>query len=121
VETRNKVLREKVGGMETERAESAIFHVLQQHHIQQKIQLEEQFRSEMKAAQDEERAIIAEQRQQEKDELVAAHEKVVQIIGTSFKRTIFEINFNGCWSLGIYRAVIESRWIDIQPIGSEES
>jgi hypothetical protein len=38
--------------------------------------LEEQFRSEIKASQDEARAMIGEQRQQEKDELIAAHEKV---------------------------------------------
>lgn len=75
-ETRKQVLAEKVSGMESERAENTIFHVLQQHHIQQKIQLEEQFRSEIKASQDKERAMISEQRQQEKDELVAAHEKV---------------------------------------------
>ena len=62
--------------MESARAENTIFHVLQQHHIQQKIQLEEQFRSEIKASQDEARAMIGEQRQQEKDELIAAHEKV---------------------------------------------
>lgn len=65
--------------MESERAENTIFHVLQQHHIQQKIQLEEQFRSEIKASQDEERALISEQRQQEKDQLVAAHERVSKI------------------------------------------
>ena len=65
--------------MESERAENTIFHVLQQHHIQQKIQLEEQFRSEIKASRDEERALIGEQRQQEKDQLVAAHERVSKI------------------------------------------
>lgn len=65
--------------MESEKAENTIFHVLQQHHIQQKIQLEEQFRSEIKASQDEARAKIAEQRQQEKDQLIAAHEKVRRI------------------------------------------
>lgn len=62
--------------MESERAENAIFRVLQQHHIKQKIQLEEQFRSEIKAAQDEAQAKIGEERQREKDLLVAAHEKV---------------------------------------------
>lgn len=79
-EARKKVLKEKVSGMESERTENTIFHVLQQHHIQQKIQLEEQFRSEIKAAQDEERAKIGEERQQEKDELTASHEKVGVIL-----------------------------------------
>lgn len=79
-EARKKVLTEKVNGMDSERAENTIFHVLQQHHIQQKIQLEEQFRSEIKAAQDEERAKIGEERQQEKDELTASHEKVGEIL-----------------------------------------
>ena len=65
--------------MESERAENTIFHVLQQHHIQQKIQLEEQFRSEIKASHDEERALISEQRQQEKDQMVAGHERVSKI------------------------------------------
>lgn len=62
--------------MESEKAENTIFQVLQQHHIQQKIRLEEQFRTEIKAAQDEARVHVAEIRQQEKDELTAAQEKV---------------------------------------------
>ena len=69
-------MTEKVGIMESERAENTILHVLQQHHIQQKIQLEEQFRSEIKVSQDVARARISEQRQQEKEELIAAHEEV---------------------------------------------
>lgn len=76
VDVRKQVLTEKVDGMASDRAENTIFQVLQQHHIQQKIQLEEQFRSEIRATQDEVRAGINEQRQHEKDELIASHEVV---------------------------------------------
>lgn len=62
--------------MESGKAENTIFRVLQQHHVQQKIQLEEQFRTEIMAAQDEARAHVAEIRQNEKDTLIAEQEKV---------------------------------------------
>lgn len=62
--------------MESGKAENTIFRVLQQRHVQQKIQLEEQFRTEKMATQDEARAYVAEIRQNEKDMLIAEQEKV---------------------------------------------
>ena len=58
--------------METDKAENTVLHVLQQQHIQQKIRLEEKFKQRA----DEARANVAEQRQREKDGLVAQQEKV---------------------------------------------
>lgn len=70
--------------MDSKNAENTIFEVLKQHHIHQKIQLEEQFRSETKAEKDEQRAMICEQRQKEKDDKVAEHEKVMLKIRTRY-------------------------------------
>ena len=49
---------------------------MQQRHIQERVQLEEQFNREIDAAKAEARAHMAETRQAEREELIAEQEKV---------------------------------------------
>lgn len=65
-----------VQNLDSERAGNTIFQVLQQRHIQERVQREDQFNREIDAAKAEARARMAETRQAEREELIAEQEKV---------------------------------------------
>lgn len=67
---------DKVQGMNSEEAGNTIYRVLQQRHMQERVQLEEQFNKEIAAAKAEARALMSESRQTEREELIAEQEKV---------------------------------------------
>lgn len=62
--------------MGSEQAGNTIYQVLQQRHMRERVQLEEQFSREIAAAKAEARAQMAETRQAEREEMVADQEKV---------------------------------------------
>lgn len=65
-----------VQDLDSEQAGNTIYHVLQQRHMRERVQLEEQFNREIAAAKAEARAQMAEARQTEREEIVAEQEKV---------------------------------------------
>lgn len=69
-------MADTVQNLDSERAGNTIYQVLQQRHIQERVQLEEQFNREIDAAKAEARARMAETRQTEREELIADQEKV---------------------------------------------
>ena len=75
-EAQKTALVDVVQNLDSERAGNAIYQVLQQRHIQERVQLEEQFNREIAAAKAEARAQMAETRQAEREELIAEQDKV---------------------------------------------
>lgn len=65
-EAQRTALVDAVQNLDSERAGNAIYQVLQQRHIQERVQLEEQFNREIAAAKAEARAQMAETRQAER-------------------------------------------------------
>ena len=75
-EAQKTALVDAVQNLDSERAGNTIYQVLQQRHIQERVQLEEQFNREISAAKAEARAQMAETRQTEREELIAEQDKV---------------------------------------------
>ena len=65
-----------VGSSDSQNAENLVFKVLEQRHMRERAELEEQFAQEMEVARVEMRAAIDESRQAEREEQIAAQEKV---------------------------------------------
>lgn len=65
-----------VQSLDSEQAGNTIYQVLQQRHMHERVKLEEQFNREIDAAKAEARAQMAENRQLEREEVVAQQEKV---------------------------------------------
>jgi len=75
-EAQKTALVDAVQNLDSERAGNTIYQVLQQRHIQERVQLEEQVNREIAAAKAEARAQMAETRQAEREELIAEQDKV---------------------------------------------
>ena len=75
-DAQKSALIDAVQNLDSERAGNAIYQVLQQRHIQERVQLEEQFNREIATAKAEARAQMAETRQAEREELIAEQGKV---------------------------------------------
>ena len=75
-EAQKSALINAVQDLDSERAGNTIYQVLQQRHMRERVQLEEQFSREIAAAKAEARAQMAESRQAEREEIVAEQEKV---------------------------------------------
>ena len=72
----NGQLAKIVASGDPQSAESLVFKVLEQRHMRERAEQEEQFAREMEIARVELRAAIDESRQAEREELIAAQEKV---------------------------------------------
>ena len=75
-DAQKSALIDAVQNMDGEQAGNAIYQVLQQRHMQERVQLEEQFTREIAAAKAEARARTAEGRLVEREEIVAQQDKV---------------------------------------------
>ena len=62
--------------MSSEQAGNTIYRVLQQRHMQERVQMEDQFNNEIAAAKAEARALMSDTCQAEREELIARQEKV---------------------------------------------
>ena len=78
-EAQKAALVEKVKTMESSDAGNTIYRVLQQRHMQEKVQQEEQFNRELATAKADARAQATEACQAEREELLAEQEKVEQL------------------------------------------
>ena len=75
-EAQNDELVKIVGSSDPQNAENLVYKVLEQRHMRERAEQEEQFAQEIEIARIELRAAIDENRQAEREELVANQEKV---------------------------------------------
>ena len=75
-EVQNGELAKQVANGDPRNAENLIFKVLEQRHMRERAEQEEQFSREMDIARAELRADVEENRQAEREELIAQQEKV---------------------------------------------
>ena len=75
--------------LDSEKAGNTIYQVLQQRHMRERVQLEEQCSREIAAAKADARAQMAESRQAEREEMVAEQEKVCATLPNPWRFSLF--------------------------------